>query len=280
MTDMERRDFIKLAGLGAGVTAVGLVVPLGESATTADWISTSSKPARFVRRLMSRRCSSRGWDEDGKYLLYEIEERRGRPSPRPGCAHHPGPGYALGGGPRPPFPGPLIRVDQNTRVRMRGPQRAPDHAPDLRLRASHLGAPPRLGLAAAVRRLRRRRRRCPARVQGLLVPEPPGTPGRSGTTTTASTTRPRTSTAASTRSTTSQNPWEKANLPAGQVRRPADDRRRDVRQGRHRWPTWTGSDSGLWGDVIMVNGVPWPFHDVERRFYRFRILDGDARRGR
>ncbi len=30
--------------------------------------------------------------------------------------------------------------------------------------------------------------------------------------------------------------------------------------------------SGLWGDVITVNGVPWPFHDVERRFYRFRIL--------
>ena len=30
--------------------------------------------------------------------------------------------------------------------------------------------------------------------------------------------------------------------------------------------------SGLWGDVIMVNGVPWPYHEVERRFYRFRIL--------
>ena len=30
--------------------------------------------------------------------------------------------------------------------------------------------------------------------------------------------------------------------------------------------------SGLWGDVIMVNGMPWPYFDVERRFYRFRIL--------
>src|SRR3712207_9276459 len=30
--------------------------------------------------------------------------------------------------------------------------------------------------------------------------------------------------------------------------------------------------SGLWGDIIMVNGTPWPYHNVERRFYRFRIL--------
>jgi FtsP/CotA-like multicopper oxidase with cupredoxin domain len=29
--------------------------------------------------------------------------------------------------------------------------------------------------------------------------------------------------------------------------------------------------SGLWGDVIMVNGVPWPVMKVERRKYRFRI---------
>ena len=30
--------------------------------------------------------------------------------------------------------------------------------------------------------------------------------------------------------------------------------------------------SGLWGDVVLVNGVPWPFMDVQRRVYRFRIL--------
>ena len=31
-------------------------------------------------------------------------------------------------------------------------------------------------------------------------------------------------------------------------------------------------ESGLWGDVIMVNGVAWPYMKVERRKYRFRIL--------
>ena len=30
--------------------------------------------------------------------------------------------------------------------------------------------------------------------------------------------------------------------------------------------------SGLWGDVILVNGRPWPVMQVERRKYRFRIL--------
>ena len=29
---------------------------------------------------------------------------------------------------------------------------------------------------------------------------------------------------------------------------------------------------GLWGDVILVNGRPWPVMQVERRKYRFRIL--------
>jgi FtsP/CotA-like multicopper oxidase with cupredoxin domain len=29
---------------------------------------------------------------------------------------------------------------------------------------------------------------------------------------------------------------------------------------------------GLWGDVVMVNGVPWPTMHVKRRVYRFRVL--------
>ncbi len=31
-------------------------------------------------------------------------------------------------------------------------------------------------------------------------------------------------------------------------------------------------ESGMWGDVIMVNGRPWPVMQVERRKYRFRVL--------
>jgi FtsP/CotA-like multicopper oxidase with cupredoxin domain len=32
------------------------------------------------------------------------------------------------------------------------------------------------------------------------------------------------------------------------------------------------SHSGLWGDVILVNGQPWPVMQVKRRIYRFRFL--------
>ena len=31
-------------------------------------------------------------------------------------------------------------------------------------------------------------------------------------------------------------------------------------------------DKGLWGDIILVNGVPWPTMRVKPRIYRFRVL--------
>ena len=37
-------------------------------------------------------------------------------------------------------------------------------------------------------------------------------------------------------------------------------------------------DSGTWGDVILVNGVPWPLMKVQRRKYRFRLLNASISR--
>ena len=37
-------------------------------------------------------------------------------------------------------------------------------------------------------------------------------------------------------------------------------------------------DSGLWGDVVLVNGVPWPVMRVKARVYRFRILNASISR--
>jgi spore coat protein A, manganese oxidase len=37
--------------------------------------------------------------------------------------------------------------------------------------------------------------------------------------------------------------------------------------------------SGLWGDVILANGVPWPKMAVEPRKYRFRVLNASISRG-
>jgi FtsP/CotA-like multicopper oxidase with cupredoxin domain len=36
--------------------------------------------------------------------------------------------------------------------------------------------------------------------------------------------------------------------------------------------------SGLWGDVILVNGTPWPRMQVKRRIYRFRVLNSSISR--
>ncbi len=38
------------------------------------------------------------------------------------------------------------------------------------------------------------------------------------------------------------------------------------------------SHSGLWGDVILVNGVPWPKMTVYPRIYRFRVLNASISR--
>jgi FtsP/CotA-like multicopper oxidase with cupredoxin domain len=38
------------------------------------------------------------------------------------------------------------------------------------------------------------------------------------------------------------------------------------------------STSGLWGDVILVNGHPWPVMRVKRRVYRLRVLDASISR--
>ncbi|KAF2710227.1 bilirubin oxidase [Pleomassaria siparia CBS 279.74] len=40
----------------------------------------------------------------------------------------------------------------------------------------------------------------------------------------------------------------------------------------------TNNNAGLWGDIIQVNGQPWPYFDVEPRRYRYRLLDGSISR--
>ncbi|KAH7132250.1 Cupredoxin [Dendryphion nanum] len=40
----------------------------------------------------------------------------------------------------------------------------------------------------------------------------------------------------------------------------------------------TNNAIGLWGDIIQVNGQPWPYLNVEPRKYRFRLLNGAVSR--
>ncbi len=268
---VQRRSVLKMGALGAGVTAAGLTLPLGESASTADWISTSTKPARFRNPLPVQQpmVPTPMSDEYGEYLLYEITERAGSaqlldaPSPRTPII-----GYAAGSG-APTVPGPLIKVDQNTRVRLRVTNALPANHPTF----GHYGAtsvhlhgsaslPQYDGYADDVS--------APGQVKDYWYPNHQG---------------PRTlwyhdhaahHTAQNAYSGLFaqyhiQDAWEKANLPQGTYDVPLTiTDAMFARDGKLAY--MDREHSGLWGDVILVNGVPWPYHAVERRFYRFRIL--------
>ena len=42
--------------------------------------------------------------------------------------------------------------------------------------------------------------------------------------------------------------------------------------------TTFGEETSVWGDIIHVNGMPWPFLNVEPRKYRFRFLNSAVSR--
>ena len=271
MATLNRRDVLKLAGVGAGVTAMGLGFPMGETASTSDWISTSAKPARFARRLVVPQPMSptRESDEFGEYLLYEINEGAAQAQILdPGAPMTPVLGYAAAGS-APTVPGPLIKVDQNTRVRMRVTNALPAIHPTF---GHHLATSVHLHGSASL-----------PQYDGYA--DDVTTPGRHKDYWYPNHQGPRTlwyhdhgmhNTAQNVYSGLVaqyhlQNAWEKAKLPQGQYDVPLIVS--DAMFSKDGRLAYLDRDhSGLWGDIIMVNGVPWPFHEVERRFYRFRIL--------
>ncbi len=271
MTNLSRRDILKLGGLGAGITIAGLTLPLGQSASTSDWISTSAKPARFARRMPVPvpLTPTPMQDQYGAYLLYEISERAASAQVLdPGAPRTSLFGYASGGA-GPSVPGPLIKVDQDTRVRLRVRNELPAVHPTFGHQVAtsvHLHGSASLpqydGYANDVT--------WPGRYKDYWYPNHQS--ARTlwyhdhGAHQTA-----RNVYSGLVAQYHLQNAWEKDNLPQGKYDVPltvsdaifAKDGSLAYLDREH---------SGLWGDVITVNGVPWPFHEVERRFYRFRVL--------
>lgn len=270
MTSLQRRDVLKIAGLGAGVTALGVAFP-GGSASTKDWISTSAKPVPYTRRMTVPQpiTPTKMTDEYGDYNLYEITERAiDAQLLDSGAPKTPLLGYAAGGAGA-TVPGPLIKVDQNTRVRVRVTNALPAVHPTFGHALStsvHLHGSASLpqydGYADDVT--------TSGKYKDYWYPNHQG---------------PRTLwyhdhgvhyTAQNAYSGLIaqyhlQNAWEKANLPQGKYDVPliVSDAMFD-KTGKLAY--LDRDHSGLWGDVVMVNGTPWPYHEVERRFYRFRIL--------
>jgi FtsP/CotA-like multicopper oxidase with cupredoxin domain len=67
------------------------------------------------------------------------------------------------------------------------------------------------------------------------------------------------------------DPQESLSFPSGQYDVPLMLGARQFRPDGQLWSP-IGEDSGFHGDVIVVNGQPWPFMAVEPRKYRFRLL--------
>ncbi len=271
MPNMTRRDVLKVGGLGAGMTALGLTLPLGESASTADWISTAPKPARFARRLPvpTPMVPVPMSDEHGDYLFYEIRETSTSlqvlDATAPPTTVF---GYAAGGD-LPTVPGPVIKVDQNTRVRMRVRNDLPPIHPTFGYEVAtsvHLHGSASLpqydGYADDVT--------TPGHAKDYWYPNHQG--ARTlwyhdhGAHRTAENVY-----SGLVAQYHMQDPWEKENLPQDRYDVPLVIS--DAIFAKDGSLAYMDRDhDGMYGDVILVNGVPWPFLEVERRFYRFRIL--------
>ena len=172
---VSRRDLIKVGGLGGlGIIGAGLVtVPISTvSAKSASQLKSSDMPrpyvAAFVRPPVLSPFSVSTDPDGAKVNHYRITMRQAAAQILPRKKTN-----ILGFNGI--FPGPTIELEQGTRSKVHMRNQLPKNAPDTRPPAGDIHAPARLGVAAAVRRLRQRRDN--ARVlQGLLLPELPGCP--------------------------------------------------------------------------------------------------------
>jgi FtsP/CotA-like multicopper oxidase with cupredoxin domain len=273
---LSRRSLLKLGAVGVGATAAGLVLPLGQSATTADWVSSlpaSRMPRPYTRRLaLPPALPYREMaDGDGPYRLYTVTQRGGQLSI---IDDLPTPAYGFGyvdvqGDRQFSVPGPVVRVPRGTRVKLRVKNDLPAaHAQwgYSMSTSTHLHGSASLpqydGYADDLTQ--------PGAYKDYWYPN-----------------------VQSARTLwyhdhgvhhTAQAVYSGL---AAQYHLHDDAERALLPQGRYDVPL-TISDalfdtagrlvyqdnqfSGVWGDVILVNGTPWPFMEVQRRTYRFRIL--------
>ena len=275
MTRVTRRGVLATVGLGT-VAVAGVTMPLGQSASTKDWISTGPKPARFARRMPVPQplVPTVMNDEYGEYHLYEIDERATQAQLLdPGAPATTVLAYAPVNG-TPSVPGPLIKVQQNTRVCLKVRNQLPAIHPVFGYPAAtsvHLHGSASLpqfdGYADDLTQ--------PSHWKAYWYPNHQG---------------PRTlwyhdhavhHTAQNVYSGLVaqyhlHNAWEQANLPQGPYDVPliVSDAMFDS-DGNLAY--MDRDHAGLYGDVITANGVPWPYFDVEQLSYRFRVLVASKR---
>ena len=267
---LTRRDALKLAGLG-GIAVAGLTVPLGSvSAKRASGLAAANFPvpyrAAFHRPPVLQPYES-GEDDEGRFAAYRVVAQAASAQILPGLTT---PVFGYNG----LVPGPTIRVEQGTRVRLdmyNGlPAVHPEFGYPFRI-STHLHGSASLpqydGFADDMTE--------PGYCKQYRYPNFQ----------TARTLWYHDHAAHETAYNAYgglaaqyhlHDDFERGQLPQGEFDVPltlsdamfAADGRLAV-DDRH---------SGLWGDVILVNGRPWPTMKVKPQLYRFRVLNGSLSR--
>ena len=171
--NLSRRTTLKLSGLAA-LGAAGLSLPLGRTvnAGTPSLLSGKNTPKPFqnaFKRLDVLTPYKREVDAEGPVDYYDVTQKQSFASILPGGLQTPIMGYeGL-------VPARRIDVEQGTRIVMTMRNQLPATQPVVRHADQDLDAPARLGLAAAVRRLRQRHHR-PAAEEVLPLPQLPAGP--------------------------------------------------------------------------------------------------------
>ncbi len=263
---MKRRDFVKLGALGT-LGIAGLAVPLGQqvNASTPSSLASKNFPKPYVaafRRPPVLRPYLTGTDEKGPFAHYSITAMTGRANIVPGLT-------TTIQGYNGIFPGPTISVDRGTRALVRVRNKLPALNPLSQLPfdiSTHLHGSASLpqfdGYANDITR--------PTNSKTYEYPN--FQDARTlwyhdhGVHNTAH--NVYLGLAATYHL---HDEFDRDQLPQGEFDVPlVISDAMFAANGALRYDD--RSQSGLYGDVILVNGVPWPTMKVKRRVYRFRFL--------
>lgn len=269
---MKRRDFLKLGGVGA-LAIGGFAVPLGEQVSTKS--ASELEPENFPRpftaafqRTKVLKPTGETWDDLGKTLLYTVTAMPGSAQILPGLRT---PIHGYNG----IFPGPTISIDQGVRARLRvrnalpalNPLSQKSFATSTHLHGS-ASLPQYDGYANDLTP--------PGQYKDYLYPNYQDARTLWYHDHAAHQTGPNVYAGLAAQYNL-HDEKERAQLPQDEfdVGLVLTDAMFDAR-GRLAYDD--RSHSGLWGDVILVNGVAWPTMKVKRRVYRFRVLVGSIAR--
>ena len=262
---VDRREFLKIGAVGT-LGIAGLTVPLGAAVSTAgqSLLAPANFPAQyrypFVRPPVLKPYEW-GFDEAGKFERYNLNQQVGTAQIVPGL-------MTKLTGYNGIFPGPIISVDQGTRVdlHMRNELVQPGAFDGHKIRTStHLHGSASLpqydGYADDVA--------SPNQYKSYKYPN-----WQSARTMWYHDHGVHYTGQQVYAGLASQyhlhDPLERAQLPQGEFDVPIllSDAAFDA-AGQLAYND--NNTSGLWGDVILVNGVPWPLMTVKPRVYRFRM---------